>query len=35
LKILTRRPLCSSEEEIALNPRSVSAKLRVAERVYV
>ena len=34
-KILTRRPLCSSEEEIALNPRSVSAKLRVAERVYV
>ena len=35
LKILTRRPLCSSEEEVALNPRSVSAKLRVAERVYV
>ena len=35
LKILTRRPLCASEEEIALNPRSVSAKLRVAERVYV
>jgi len=35
LKILTRRPLCSSEEEIALNPRSASAKLRVAERVYV
>jgi 16S rRNA (cytosine1402-N4)-methyltransferase len=35
LKILTRRPLCSSEEEIELNPRSVSAKLRVAERVYV
>jgi 16S rRNA (cytosine1402-N4)-methyltransferase len=35
LKILTRRPLCSSEEEIAFNPRSVSAKLRVAERVYV
>jgi 16S rRNA (cytosine1402-N4)-methyltransferase len=34
-KILTPRPLCSSEEEIALNPRSVSAKLRVAERVYV
>ena len=35
LKILTRRPLCSSKEEIALNPRSVSAKLRAAERVYV
>ena len=35
LKILTRRPLCASEEEIALNPRSISAKLRVAERVYV
>ena len=35
LKILTRRPLCSSEKEITLNPRSVSAKLRVAERVYV
>ena len=35
LKILTRRPLCASEEEIALNSRSVSAKLRVAERVYV
>jgi 16S rRNA (cytosine1402-N4)-methyltransferase len=35
LKILTRRPLCASEEEMALNPRSVSAKLRVAERVYV
>jgi 16S rRNA (cytosine1402-N4)-methyltransferase len=35
LKILTRRPLCSSEEEITLNPRSASAKLRVAERVYV
>jgi 16S rRNA (cytosine1402-N4)-methyltransferase len=35
LKIITRRPLCSSEEEISLNPRSVSAKLRVAERVYV
>ena len=35
LKILTRRPVCPSEEEVALNPRSVSAKLRVAERVYV
>ncbi len=35
LKIHTRRPICPSEEEIALNPRSISAKLRVAERVYV
>ena len=35
LKILTRRPICPSKKEIALNPRSVSAKLRVAERVYV
>ena len=35
LEILTRRPIYPSEEEVALNPRSVSAKLRVAERVYV
>lgn len=35
LKILTRRPICPSEEEVAFNPRSVSAKLRVAERIYV
>ena len=35
LRILTRRPIYPSEEEVALNPRSVSAKLRVAERVYV
>jgi len=35
LKILTRRPICPSEEEVTFNPRSVSAKLRVAERVYV
>jgi 16S rRNA (cytosine1402-N4)-methyltransferase len=35
LKILTRKPLTPSEEEVARNPRSVSAKLRVAERVYV
>lgn len=34
LKIITRRPLSPSEEEVAANPRSVSAKLRVAERVY-
>jgi 16S rRNA (cytosine1402-N4)-methyltransferase len=35
LKILTRKPLVPSEEELAQNSRSVSAKLRVAERVYV
>ena len=35
LKILTRKPIVPSEEEVARNPRSVSAKLRVAERVYV
>ena len=35
LKVLTRKPLVPSEEELAINPRSVSAKLRVAEKVYV
>ena len=35
LKILTRKPIVPSEEEVARNPRSISAKLRVAERVYV
>ena len=35
LKVLTRKPIVPSEEEVARNPRSVSAKLRVAERVYV
>lgn len=35
LKVLTRKPLVPSEEEVAQNPRSISAKLRVAERVYV
>jgi 16S rRNA (cytosine1402-N4)-methyltransferase len=32
LKILTRKPLTATDEEIAANPRSRSAKLRVASR---
>jgi 16S rRNA (cytosine1402-N4)-methyltransferase len=35
LKVLTRKPLTPKEEEMRQNPRSISAKLRVAERVYV
>ena len=33
LKSVTRKPITPSEEEIADNPRSRSAKLRIAERV--
>lgn len=33
LKILTRRPLTPAEEEIRVNPRARSAKMRVAERI--
>ena len=33
LKVITRKPLMPQDEETALNPRSRSAKLRVAERV--
>jgi 16S rRNA (cytosine1402-N4)-methyltransferase len=33
LRLLTRRPLTASEEEVSLNPASRSAKLRVAEKV--
>jgi len=33
VKILTSRPVTASEEEIDRNPRSRSAKLRVAEKL--
>jgi 16S rRNA (cytosine1402-N4)-methyltransferase len=32
LTVMTRRPIRPSDQEIAVNPRSRSAKLRVAER---
>jgi 16S rRNA (cytosine1402-N4)-methyltransferase len=35
LNVLTRKPIRPSEAEIAANPRSRSAKMRVAERVLV
>jgi len=35
LKIITKRALVADENEVAENPRSSSAKMRVAERVYV
>ena len=33
VRILTKKPLCPSSEEISFNPRSSSAKLRVAEKI--
>jgi len=33
VKVLTRKPVTASEEEISFNPRSKCAKLRIAERV--
>ena len=33
LRIITRRPVRPSDEEVAFNPRARSAKLRVAERI--
>lgn len=33
LKIITRKPILPNEEEIAINPRARSAKLRVAEKI--
>jgi len=35
LKVLTRKPLVPSKEEVEQNPRSCSAKLRIAERIHV
>ncbi len=32
-RVLTKKPVTASEEEIDRNPRSRSAKLRAAERV--
>jgi 16S rRNA (cytosine1402-N4)-methyltransferase len=33
LRLVTRRPLTASQDEIAMNPRARSAKLRVAEKL--
>jgi 16S rRNA (cytosine1402-N4)-methyltransferase len=33
LKVITRKPLSPTDEEVAVNPRSRSAKLRVGERI--
>jgi 16S rRNA (cytosine1402-N4)-methyltransferase len=33
LRIVTKRPLVATEDEVRANPRARSAKLRVAERI--
>ena len=35
LKVITRKPILPSEEELAENNRSRSAKLRIAEKIRV
>ncbi len=35
LKVISRRVITADEEEVARNPRASSAKMRVAERIYV
>jgi 16S rRNA (cytosine1402-N4)-methyltransferase len=35
LRIVTRKPIVPSEAEVRMNPRSRSAKLRIAERLPV
>ncbi len=35
LKVVTRKPIVATEDELARNPRSRSAKLRIAEKVLV
>jgi len=35
VRVITRRPVMASDEDVARNPRARSAKLRVAERVAV
>ncbi|MBI9044274.1 MAG: 16S rRNA (cytosine(1402)-N(4))-methyltransferase RsmH [Anaerolineaceae bacterium] len=34
-KIITRRPILATEDELNINPRSRSARLRVAEKLYL
>ena len=33
VKVITRKPILPSEEEVAVNPRSRSAKLRIIEKL--
>ena len=33
VKVITRKPILPSKEEVEFNPRSRSAKLRVAEKI--
>jgi 16S rRNA (cytosine1402-N4)-methyltransferase len=35
LRILTKKPIMATEAEIKENPRSRSAKLRIAEKKFV